>query len=452
VSAIPDWAQTLEPKDPVLPQVASVEQSPDDPYELMIFEGSVFPRGATERIRAYGWEEYSDWLTGRYFARSDQIFLANCLLGLNLRERPHRALCNFMVHKNPGVELGLLDPTCRKRILLAPRGTGKTHFVRAEITQWLLNYPNIRIVFLSGGENVAVPQLEAIKKGFSHPTAAMQRFFPEYVMVSLWTKKKKQFEDVLISDWGTMHHFTLSNRTNTTLPEASFTLATQESVSSGNLTEAGAPAYGEPGAPAQPSTVVPAGQPVAAQPPMKHEVLARMVTGLADALAGFSAGIASKGKVSGAEVVQNLEGQRAEQQQKATAAAQAQKNAELQNQLTTGAINEMNVKNHTGDLEANVTRAQWNVDHLFDSAVKSGMPQETADLARTQFRTGHPSVACCTWTYQTRLLFHNWIRRNGVENVRTAPRSTFRESPRLSSVKIIVGHQNSCPRERASVA
>jgi hypothetical protein len=46
----------------------------------------------------------------------------------------------------------------------------------------------------------------------------------------------------------------------------------------------------------------------------------------------------------------------------------------------------------TGDLEANVTRAQWNVDHLFDTAVKSGMPQETADLARTQFRTGQATL------------------------------------------------------------
>src|SRR5580693_6559387 len=74
--------------------------------------------------------------------------------------------------------------------------------------------------------------------------------------------------------------------------------STMESVAPANLTQANLPAYGEPGAPAQPSTVVPAGQPVAQQPVTgKHEVLARMVTGLADALAGFSAGIASKGRV-----------------------------------------------------------------------------------------------------------------------------------------------------------
>ena len=44
------------------------------------------------------------------------------------------------------------------------------------------------------------------------------------------------------------------------------------------------------------------------------------------------------------------------------------------------------------DLEANVTRAQWNVEHLFDEAVKKGMPKDTADLARTQFRTGQATL------------------------------------------------------------
>ncbi len=120
-----------------------------------------------------------------------------------------------------------------------------------------------------------------------------------------------------------------------------------ESVAAPNITQGNLPAYGEPGAPAQPSTVVPVGQPVAQPPaPSKHQVLARMVQSLSDGLAGLSEGMASKGKVSGSEVVQGLEGQRAEQAQRATAAAQAQKNADLQNQLTTGQINEMNVKNH----------------------------------------------------------------------------------------------------------
>jgi hypothetical protein len=44
------------------------------------------------------------------------------------------------------------------------------------------------------------------------------------------------------------------------------------------------------------------------------------------------------------------------------------------------------------DLEANVARAQWNVEKLFDDAVKAGMPPETAETARAKFRTGQATL------------------------------------------------------------
>ena len=80
----------------------------------------------------------------------------------------------FFVHRKVGVELGLLDPDYKRRLLLAPRGSAKTHFVRADIFSWLLLFPNIRVVYLSGSENLAVPQLQALARGFSQPTPNMQ--------------------------------------------------------------------------------------------------------------------------------------------------------------------------------------------------------------------------------------------------------------------------------------
>jgi len=90
----------------------------------------------------------------------------------------------------------------------------------------------------------------------------------------------------------------------------------------------------------------PAPQSAPAGPPPPHARLLSMVQGLADGLAGFSAGLASKGKVSGAEVVQNLEGERAAQQQRAVAATQAQKDAELRNKLTSAETNDVVAKTH----------------------------------------------------------------------------------------------------------
>jgi hypothetical protein len=147
-----------------------------------------------------------------------------------------------------------------------------------------------------------------------------------------------------------------------------------ESVAPANLTEGGAVAYGEPGAASEPSTVVSARQPVSQpiQPNAPHAMLRGILQGISDGLAGFSAGVASKGRVSGAAVVQDLEGQRAEQQQKATASAQAQKNAELQNQLTNGAVNEMNIKNH-------ILGQTWN-----DDVNKSHFATQEAGLAVQQ--------------------------------------------------------------------
>jgi hypothetical protein len=46
----------------------------------------------------------------------------------------------------------------------------------------------------------------------------------------------------------------------------------------------------------------------------------------------------------------------------------------------------------TGGLEANVIRAQMNVDNLFDSAVENGMPKTAADTARSKFRTGQATL------------------------------------------------------------
>jgi hypothetical protein len=120
-----------------------------------------------------------------------------------------------------------------------------------------------------------------------------------------------------------------------------------ESVAPPNLTQANLPAYGEEGAPAQPSTVVPAGAPVAAPAkPMKHQVLAAMVTGLADALSAAGTSLATKGQKGGAEMVQELQAQRQQARQSAQAAAEAQKSAEIENASKVANTSLINAKTH----------------------------------------------------------------------------------------------------------
>ena len=200
----------------------ATDEATDQP---LVLDGVEFPREASQRIRDYSDEEYSDWLTGRYRARTDPIWLGNTLMGLNLSEDPHRVFSYFLEKSHA--------PDVRKLLMLAPRGTAKTHFMRADQAMYLLGNPNGRVVLLSGGENVAVPMLEALKRAFSHPCEEMMRLFPEYVLKSKLNKSSKQWEDVLVTDWGNQHSFTVPCRTDLSLPEASLTLATQESISSG---------------------------------------------------------------------------------------------------------------------------------------------------------------------------------------------------------------------------
>jgi len=122
--------------------------------------------------------------------------------------------------------------------------------------------------------------------------------------------------------------------------------STMESVAPPNLTQAGAPAYGEPGAATQPSTTVPAGAP-AAQPaaPPPHAKLLAMVQGLSEGLSAAATSISTHGREGGAAQVQEMRQSRAAAQQRAMAATQAQKDAETRNKLMTAQTNEINTKN-----------------------------------------------------------------------------------------------------------
>jgi predicted phage terminase large subunit-like protein len=224
--------------DPIVKIAPEAADSTADPSVLVEIDGTTvsFPRCAGERILQMTTEERADFQLVRNRCRVDTIFCGNFLLGLSLSENPHRSFVNFFVHRKVYTELALLDPDFKRRLLLAPRGSAKTTFVRADIFSWILLFPNIRVVYLSGSENLAVPQLQAISRGFSQPTPNMTKYFPEYVFLpkSKWSKKLGQWTDIPVGESiGTMHHFTVPARTNTTLPEATFQIATPEAVSSG---------------------------------------------------------------------------------------------------------------------------------------------------------------------------------------------------------------------------
>src|SRR5882762_5979366 len=102
----------------------------------------------------------------RYRARTDLYWLAKDILGMDaLNERVHRPICETFVQKKPGKPLWE-QSEIKERLILAPRGHFKTSLDEADIIQWILLDPNIRILVQSGKSEVAESMVRNIKQHF----------------------------------------------------------------------------------------------------------------------------------------------------------------------------------------------------------------------------------------------------------------------------------------------
>jgi hypothetical protein len=103
-------------------------------------------------------------------------------MGYDFQPNPHEALFKELLQKDPEQKkpLHLLDPKTKKRMILWPRGLFKTSAIVVEIVQLILNYPNIRILFLSGSKKLAKRQVARVKRVFEQPTDKFRQLYPEY--------------------------------------------------------------------------------------------------------------------------------------------------------------------------------------------------------------------------------------------------------------------------------
>jgi hypothetical protein len=166
-------------------------------------------------------EEFSE----RTLALIDHMYLGCEVLGMDFQEVPHRFLFSFFIQKDPYEETPVYDLAqgVKKRMILWPRGTFKTSAMIVEIVQFILNYPNIRICFLTGGDTLAKRQLARVKKVFEHPSARFKELFPEFCINP---RLRRQL--------GNAHEFTVPCRTNDTLAEPTMSISTAKSVKAGS--------------------------------------------------------------------------------------------------------------------------------------------------------------------------------------------------------------------------
>lgn len=115
----------------------------------------------------------------RHRARTDLFWFAKNVLGYSLVERVHGVVCNeFFVQKDRRKAFALQSPV-HNRLLLDPRGHFKTTLDIADSIQWLLNFPNCRILFMSGTQELAKRMVHEARSHFEQ-NVTLRKLFPEY--------------------------------------------------------------------------------------------------------------------------------------------------------------------------------------------------------------------------------------------------------------------------------
>lgn len=146
------------------------------------FNPDVLPGEYREDYEALSQAGKQNWLEQRLRGQIDHLFLGNELMGYDFQPDPHKELFAEMLQKDPQQlkPLHLLDPKTKKRMILWPRGLFKTSAIVVEIVQLILNYPNIRILFLSGSKKLALRQVNRVRQVFEKPTDKFRKLYPEF--------------------------------------------------------------------------------------------------------------------------------------------------------------------------------------------------------------------------------------------------------------------------------
>jgi hypothetical protein len=146
------------------------------------FNPDVLPANYRETYDNLSAAAKAAWCEQRLKGQIDHLFLANELMGYDFQPKPHAALFAEFLQKDPEQKKALfeLSQKIKKQMILWPRGVFKTSAIVVEIVQLILNYPNIRILFLSGSKKLAKRQVARVKRVFEHPSAKFRQLYPEF--------------------------------------------------------------------------------------------------------------------------------------------------------------------------------------------------------------------------------------------------------------------------------
>jgi predicted phage terminase large subunit-like protein len=132
----------------------------------------------------------------QFMCRTNLLFLGREVFNKAFTFFTHAPICNFFVQKDPSKPHYLQDDI-KERLLLYPRGSFKSTIDIIDCAQWLINFPDIRILILAAESGLAVSFIGELKNYFFVPKAAeptnFQKLFPEWVISSRTEGAEDQF-------------------------------------------------------------------------------------------------------------------------------------------------------------------------------------------------------------------------------------------------------------------
>jgi len=117
-------------------------------------------------------------------------------------EHVHGQLCDLFVRKNSDLSIADQEGPARasrrkERIILYPRGAFKSTIDVADAAQWVINFPDIRILFLTAADDLATGFVGEVKGHFvrrEHEVTPMDMFFPAFCKSQKEIDKESKFE------------------------------------------------------------------------------------------------------------------------------------------------------------------------------------------------------------------------------------------------------------------
>jgi len=123
----------------------------------------------------------------QFMCRTNLLFLGREIFDKAFTFFTHAAICNLFVQKDPGKEIHEQDDI-KERLLLYPRGSFKSTIDVIDCVQWLINFPNVRILILAAETGLATSFIGEMKNYFFVPKEAtstnFQKLFPAWTISS----------------------------------------------------------------------------------------------------------------------------------------------------------------------------------------------------------------------------------------------------------------------------